>query len=146
MASEVLQHSLGAIGIDALERSSGLAVQLGARLEEQPLVGDVADQRLRERQTELGEQLLLVKELERDELGDSASGVFTLGRHGLEHPQGKLPPQHGSTLEDAFQRPAQTIDSGGQEVVDRLGYVAARAFSATPQAAGELLDDIGIAL
>ncbi len=145
VTSEVLQHFLGAVGVEALERSTGLAVQLRARLVEQSLVGDVADQGLRERQAELGEQLLLVKELERDELGDSASGVFTLGRHGLEHPQGELPPQHGSTLEDALQGRAQPIDSGGQEVVDRLGY-AARPFFATPQVAGELLDEIRIAL
>src|SRR5206468_2639840 len=82
-------------------------------------------------------QRLFVQELERDELGNPAPRVVTLRRHGFEEPQGKFPPEHRSTLQDALQRLAQAVDPCGQEVMDRLGHTTARPLSAAPQVAGE---------
>jgi len=107
-----------AIGIELFDRATDRAVELLPTLDEQALVGDVLDYRVLEDVGRLGQEPLLVDDLQRLQLLEETLQLARESRDPLEQPAEELTADHRGELHGALALLAEPVQARHDDVAD----------------------------
>ena len=97
-------------------------VQLPPPLAEQAAVGHVLDHGVLEDVGGLGQQALLVDDLERLQLAQQSLELLAHPGHSLQQADQELPSDDGGELHGALAVLAEPVEAGHDDVVDGVGH------------------------
>jgi hypothetical protein len=142
---DLLERLVSAPGRQPLEGRARTRMQLGPGPEQQALVGHLLDQEVAEPVRQLGEQILLVEQLEAHQLVDWALEVLAAVRERLHERQRELAAEHGGELQRALEGLRQPVDAGSEQVVHGPWHLAFRQLAPERRPVGAGHDEIVLA-
>ena len=121
VVGEHLVELLQPVGIELFYGPADLPVDLLSPGEEEAVVGHLLGEGVLEDILELGEEPLLVDELQALEVEEVGLQLFLHLRDGLEDTEGELPADDGGDVHDPFQALVEAVDTGGDDPLDGVG-------------------------